>query len=78
MARWSSFAKAPRRCGRTDGSVLYYDGIVEDFTQRKLAEEALRESEERFRNIADTCPVIIWYGGPDRQITFLNKQAAIV
>ena len=58
-----------------DGSVLYYDGIVEDFTQRKLAEEALRESEERFRNIADTCPVIIWYGGPDRQITFLNKQA---
>ena len=58
-----------------DGSVLYYDGIVEDFTERKLAEEALRESEERFRNIADTCPVIIWYGGPDRQITFLNKQA---
>jgi two-component system, cell cycle sensor histidine kinase and response regulator CckA len=37
----------------------------------------LRESEERFRTIADTCPVIIWYGGTDRQITFLNKQAAI-
>ncbi len=59
-----------------DGSLLYYDGIVEDFTQRKQAEDALRESEERFRNIADTCPVIIWYGSPDRQITFLNKQAA--
>ena len=66
-------AKAVRA---TDGSVLYYDGIVEDCTQRRRAEDALRESEERFRNIADTCPVIIWYGGPDRQITFLNKQAA--
>ena len=67
-------AKAVRA---TDGSVLYYDGVVEDCTQRKRAEDALRESEERFRNIADTCPVIIWYGSPDRQITFLNKQAAI-
>ena len=65
-------AKAVRAA---DGRVLYYDGIVEDFTQRRMAEEALRESEERFRNIADTCPVIIWYGGPDRQITFLNRQA---
>jgi PAS domain S-box-containing protein len=60
-----------------DGSVLYYDGIVEDFTQRKRAEDALRESEERFRNIADTCPVIIWYSDADRQTTFLSKQAAI-
>ena len=71
------FVRESARAVRADdGSVLYYDGIVEDFTQHKRAEDALRESEERFRNIADTCPVIIWYGGPDRQITFLNKQAA--
>ncbi len=69
--------ESARAVRAADGSVLFYDGIVEDFTQRRRAEEALRESEERFRNIADTCPVIIWYGGPDRQITFLNKQAAI-
>ena len=60
-----------------DGGVLYYDGIVEDFTERKRAEDALRESEERFRNIADTCPVIIWYGDANQQIRFLNKQAGV-
>jgi two-component system, cell cycle sensor histidine kinase and response regulator CckA len=60
-----------------DGAVLYYDGIVEDFTQRKLADDALRESEERFRNIADTCPVIIWSGNSNREVTFLNKQAGV-
>jgi len=70
------FVRESARAVRTaDGSVLCYDGIVEDFTQRKKAEDAVRESEERFRSIADTCPVIIWNGSPDRQITFLNQQA---
>ena len=50
--------------------------LCRDITERKRAEEALRESEERFRNIADTCPAIIWHSDPDGQVTFVNKHAA--
>jgi PAS domain S-box-containing protein len=35
------------------GVLRSYDGIVEDITQRKLAELALAESEEKFRTLAD-------------------------
>lgn len=48
-------------------------GVVEDVTQRKQIEAALRESEERFRHMADTAPVMIWVSGPDKGATFFNK-----
>ncbi|MEW5720095.1 MAG: PAS domain S-box protein, partial [Chloroflexota bacterium] len=35
------------------GKIMYYDGVVEDVTDRKRAEEKLRASEERFRTVAD-------------------------
>ena len=37
------------------------------------ANDALRESEERFRLMADTAPVLIWVAGPDSLCTFFNK-----
>ena len=35
--------------------------------------ERLRESEERFRNMADTAPVMIWVSGPDKLCAFFNQ-----
>ena len=44
-----------------------------DITERDLAQRALQESEHRFRDLADTAPVMIWIAGPDKSCTYVNK-----
>jgi len=44
-----------------------------DITERSLAREMLRESEERFRLIADSAPVPIWVTQMDRTRSFANR-----
>jgi PAS domain S-box-containing protein len=41
--------------------------------QRREGEQALRESEQRFRTMADSAPVLLWMTGPDGQYTYVNK-----
>jgi PAS domain S-box-containing protein len=41
--------------------------------ERRARTNALRESEARFRSMADTAPVLIWVSGPDKLATFLSK-----
>ena len=46
-----------------------------DIVQRKRAEEALRESEERFRNVHDTAPLAFVVWDIDTRVTEWNKKA---
>jgi PAS domain S-box-containing protein len=38
------------------------------------SQRVLQESEERFRNMANSAPVLIWVSGPDKLCTFCNKS----
>jgi two-component system sensor kinase FixL len=55
------------------GKPVFLRGVSLDITARKQAEEALRESESRFRTMANTAPVLIWMSGTDQLCNFFNK-----
>jgi len=55
------------------GTTVGLLGLFADITERRQAGAALRESEERFRNMADSAPVLIWLTGPDKVLSFFNK-----
>lgn len=50
-----------------------FTAIIRDITERNRAEQAIRESEERFRLVANTAPVLIWMSGPDKLCTYFNQ-----
>ena len=68
--RWSLLRSTPTRL--PDGSTVW-DGIELDITERKRVEEALRESEERFRIMADGCPTMIWVTDAEGKQRFVNR-----
>ena len=56
------------------GQIIGASKIARDITQRKRVHEALRASEERFRNLANAVPDIVWTAAPDGSITFANDR----
>ena len=60
----------------SDGKVQGVVVLVQDVTEQRVAERSLRESEERFRRIADSAPAAMWVSRLDRSRDFVNDAYA--
>lgn len=56
-----------------NGQVRHVLGIMIDITDLKEVEASLRESEERFREMTDGLPLIVWVHGPEGEQEFVNS-----
>ena len=68
--RWVLELGTPRW---SEGEFVGYVGTATDIHERRTMEEALRESEASFRELADTAPAMMWTTGTDGLITFVNQ-----
>ena len=70
--RWVS-AQA-RGTVTADGRTRNFIGVAVDITRRKATEAALHESEERFRLVAESAPVMLWMGDHLGKCVYLNRE----
>jgi PAS domain S-box-containing protein len=57
-----------------EGNIIKWYGTNTDIEDRKRAEQALRESETRFRNMADNAPVMVWVTEADGACSFASQS----
>ncbi|MBC6432847.1 PAS domain S-box protein [Nostoc sp. HG1] len=69
--RWLLDTGVPRFA--PTGEFLGYIGSCVDIHDRNLAEETLRDSEERYRILTEVSPQAIWMGNSDGGITYCNQ-----
>jgi PAS domain S-box-containing protein len=68
--RWVLEVGVPRFAG---GEFVGYVGTATDIHERRSMEEALRESEASFRDLADTAPAMMWTTDEEGLVTFVNE-----
>ena len=68
LALQTEYLPQKDKAGAVSGIVI----LIQDVTEQRIAERALRESEARFRRIANNAPVIMWVTRLDRHREFVN------
>jgi len=70
--RWHSQSAAPVR--NASGEIVSYMGICRDITEQREAKEVLRESEARYRLLADNVKDVIWTADLDMHLTYITPS----
>src|SRR6202030_826929 len=70
--RWFLARGVPLR--DAGGRVVRWYGTDTDIEDRKLAEEAVKQAEDRIRLIINTIPTMAWSIRPDGAIDFVNQR----
>src|ERR1700733_4925101 len=74
--RWFLFRAEPLH--DEAGNITKWYGSATDIEDRKRAEEALRESEQRFRDYAETASDWFWETGPDHRVIHVSDHLSAV
>jgi PAS domain S-box-containing protein len=69
---WSQTSKVPMR--DKDGKIFGVLGTYEDITERKKAEDALRRSQAKFKNLAELLPQTVFEFDKNGKLTFINRN----
>ncbi|BDA87253.1 hypothetical protein Sa4125_47950 (plasmid) [Aureimonas sp. SA4125] len=72
ITRWVSSRGEPLH--EADGTTRRMIGVLRDITTAKRADEALRESEDRYRHVVELNPRIPWSADPDGAIVDVSSR----
>jgi PAS domain S-box-containing protein len=70
--RWAHSRAYPRR--DEQGAIVKWYGATEDVHERKLAEQAVRESETRLRTLTNVVPAFVWFATQNGDLQYFNDR----
>ena len=67
-----------RRLFQEKGVTREFQAVIQDITQRKVTEQALRASEEKYRSLIDHIPDVVWTADANRELIYVSGNAVKV
>ncbi len=67
-----------RRLFEKKGDTREFQAVIQDITQRKQSEQALRASEEKYRSLIDHIPDVVWTADSNRDLIYISGNAVKV
>jgi PAS domain S-box-containing protein len=64
-----------RRLFEEKGDTREFQVVIQDITQRKRSEQALRASEEKYRSLVDNIPDVVWTANSNRELIYVSGNA---